>query len=152
MTEPEPERTGVEEDVPVELGEYLAAGLELHARIIEEAGKPGVDIIFEPTIRDREIPEGIAEFNRVIESLCRTTVVNFPDSRTLARFYREVKKDGEQNRCWYRITVTAQVGADDTITQHIADVIDPALLRADPHVRFRARQLRGMIQRGMGEE
>ena len=150
MTEPEPSRE--QEIFPGEGDEYLVGGIELHARIVEQAGKPGVDFICEPTIRDREIPEGITEYNQAIEEMCRETVANFPDPRSLARFYREVKKDGSWNRCWYRVTVTARVGAEEQIKGHVSDVIDPALLRADPHVRFRARQLRAMLQRGMGEE
>ena len=150
MTEPEP--SGDQEVFQKEGDEYLAGGIELHARIVEVAGKPGVDFTFESTLRDREIPEGIAEYNQAIEEMCRETVANFPDPRSLARFYREVKKDGSRNRCWYRVTVTARVGDDEQIKGHVSDVIDPALLRADPHVRFRARQLRAMLQRGMGVE
>jgi hypothetical protein len=92
----------------------------------------------------------IAEYNQAIEEMCRETVANFPDSKSLARFYREVKKDGSRYRCWYRVTVTARVGADEQIKGHVSDAIDPAFLRADPHVRFRARHLRAMLQRGMG--
>jgi hypothetical protein len=112
----------------------------------------GVDLTFEPATRDREIPEEIAEYNQAIEEMCRETVVNFPDPGNLARFYREVKKDGSRNRCWYRITVTARIAADGQIKGQVSDVIDPALLRADPHVRFRARLLRAMLQRGLGKE
>ena len=150
MTEPEP---GVEREAFLMEGdEYLTGGIELHARIVEVAGKPGVDFTCEPTIHDREIPEGIAEYNQAIEEMCRATVVNFPDPRSLGRFYREVKKDGSRNRCWYRVTVTARVGADEQIKGRVTDEIDPAFVRADPHVRFRARQLRAMLQRGLGEE
>jgi hypothetical protein len=150
MTEPGP--SGEEEVFQREGDEYLAGGIKLHARIVEETGKPGVVFTFEPAIRDREIPEEIAEYNQAIEEMCRETVVNFPDPRSLARFYREVKKDGSRNRCWYRVTVTARIGAGGQIKGHVSDVIDPALLRADPHVRFRARQLQAMLQRGMGQE
>jgi len=150
MTEPEP--SGELEVFLKEGDEYLAGGIELHAWIVEEGGKPGVDFTCEPTVHDREIPEGIAEYNQAIEEMCRQTVANFPDPKSLARFYREVKKNGSRNRCWYRVTVTARVGADKQIRGHFSDVIDPALLRADPHVRFRARQLRAMLQRGMGKE
>jgi len=150
MTETVP--SGEKEEFQGDGDEYLVGGIELHARIVEEAGKPGVDFTCEPTICDREIPEGIAEYNQAIEEMCRETVVNFSDPRSLARFYREVKKDGSKNRCWYRVIVTARVGADKHIKGHISDVIDPAFLRADPHVRFRARQLRAMLQQGMGEE
>ena len=146
----EPEQSGGQDVSPGEGTEYLAGGIELHARIVEEAGKSGVDFTCEPTIRDREIPEEIEEYNQAIEEMCRETVANFPDSKSLARFYREVKKDGSRNRCWYRVTVTARVGADEQIKGHVSDAIDPAFLRADPHVRFRARQLRAMLQRGMG--
>lgn len=149
MTEPEP--SGEQEEFPMEGDECLAGGIELHARIVEEAGKPGVDFTCEPTIHDREIPAGIAEYNQVIENMCRMTVTNFSDSHSLGRFYREVKKDGSKNRCWYRITVTARVGADEQIKGRVSDVIDPALVRADPHVRFRARQLRAMLRRGLGK-
>jgi hypothetical protein len=148
----EPELSGKEEIFQAEGDEYLAGGIELHARIVEEAGKPGVDFTCEPSLSDREIPEEIAEYNQVIEEMCRETVVNFPDPRSLARFYREVKKDGSRNRCWYRVTVTARIGADGQIKGHVSDVIDPALLRADPHVRFRARQLRAMLQRAFSGE
>jgi hypothetical protein len=132
--------------------EYLAGGIELHARIVEVSGKPGVDFTCEPAVRDREIPEAIADYNQAIEEMCRETVINFPDIRSLARFYREVKKDGSRNRCWYRVTVTACIGADGQIKGHVSDVIDPGLLRADPHVRFRARQLRVMLQRAFSGE
>ena len=150
MTEPEP--SGEQEAFLMEGDEYLAGGIELHAQIVEEGGRPGVEFICEPSIHDREIPEGIAEYNQVIEEMCRATVTNFPNPQSLGRFYREVKKDGLKNRCWYRVTVTARVGADEQITGRVTDVIDPALVRADPHVRFRARQLRAMLQRGLGEE
>ena len=150
MTEPEP--TGMQDKFLMESDEYLAGGIELHARIVEEGGRPGVDFICEPAIHGREIPEGIAEYNQVIEDMCRATVTNFPNPQSLGRFYREVKKDGVKNRCWYRVTVTARVGPDEQIKGRISDVIDPALVRADPHVRFRARQLRAMLQRGLGEE
>jgi hypothetical protein len=150
MTGPWP--CGNEEVFQKESGEYLAGGIELHARIVEAGGKPGVDFTFESTIRDRKIPEEIAEYNLAIEEMCRETVINFPDPHSLARFYREVKKDGSRNRCWYRVTVTACIAANGQIKGHVADVIDPALLRADPHVRFRARQLRVMLQRAFGGE
>jgi hypothetical protein len=149
MTEPEP--ANEQEEFVMDGDEYLAGGIEIHALCVEEGGRPGVDFTCEPTIHDREIPEGIAEYNQVIEEMCRATVTNFTDPRSLGRFYREVKKDGLKNRCWYRVTVTARVGAGEQITGRVSDVIDPALARADPHVRFRARQLRAMLQRGMGK-
>ena len=150
MTEPEP--NAEPEACLMEGDEYLTGGIELHAQIVEEGGRPGVEFICEPTIHDREIPEGIAEFNQAIEEMCRATVTNFSNPQSLGRFYREVKKDGVKNRCWYRVTVTARVGAGDKISGRVTDTIDPALVRADPHVRFRARQLRAMLQRGLGEE
>jgi hypothetical protein len=150
MTEPEPAE---EQEVCLKEGdEYLAGGIELYAQIVEEGGRPGVEFFCEPTIRDREIPEGIAAYNQAIEEMCRATVTNFPDPQSLGRFYREVKKDGIRNRCWYRVTVSARVGAGDRISGHVTDTIDPALARADPHVRFRARQLRAMLQRSLSEE
>ena len=82
MTEPGP--SGEEEVFQREGDEYLAGGIELHARIVEEGGKPGVDFTCEPAIRDREIPEEIAEYNLAIEEMCRETVINFPDPRSLA--------------------------------------------------------------------
>jgi hypothetical protein len=150
MTGPGP--NGEEEVFQSEGLEYLAGGIELHARIVEVRGKPGVDFTCEPAIRDREIPEEVAEYNQAIEEMCRETVVNFSDSRSLARFYREVKKDGSRNRCWYRVTVTARIGTEGQIKGHVTDVIDPSLLQADPHVRFRARQLRAMLQRAFSGE
>ena len=84
--------------------------------------------------------------------MCRATVTNFTDPRRLWLFYREVKKDGLKNRCWYHVTVTARVGADEQIKARVTDVIDPALARADPHIKFRARQLRGMLMKGMEGE
>jgi hypothetical protein len=150
MTEPEPAE---EQEVCLKEGdEYLAGGIELHALIVEEGGRPGVEFICEPVVHDREIPKGVAEYNQAIEEMCRATVTNFPNPQSLGRFYREVKKDGLKNRCWYRVTVSARVSAGDKITGRVTDVIDPALVRADPHVRFRARQLRAMLQRGFGEE
>lgn len=150
MTEPEPAE---EQEVCLKEGdEYLAGGIELHALIVEEGGRPGVEFICEPVVHDREIPEGVAEYNQAIEEMCRATVTNFPNPQSLGRFYREVKKDGLKNRCWYRVTVSARVGAGDKITGRVTDVIDPALIRADPHVRFRARQLRAILQRGLAEE
>jgi hypothetical protein len=150
MTEPEPAEG--QEACLEEGDEYLAGGIELHARIVEEGGRPGVEFTCEPAIHGREIPEGIEEYNRAIEEMCRATVTNFPNPQSLGRFYREVKKDGSKNRCWYRVTVIARVGAGDQITGQVTDTIDPALARADPHVRFRARQLRAMLQRSLGEE
>ncbi|MFA4850602.1 MAG: hypothetical protein WC626_12825 [Methanoregula sp.] len=150
MTEPEPAE---EQEVCLKEGdEYLVGGIELHALIVEEGGRPGVEFICEPVVHDREIPEGVAEYNQAIEEMCRATVTNFPNPQSLGRFYREVKKDGLKNRCWYRVIVTARVGAGDKITGRVTDVIDPALVRADPHVRFRARQLRAMLQRSLAEE
>ena len=119
---------------------------------MEVAGRPGVDFTCEPASHDREVPVEIAEYNRAIENMCRATVANFPDPRNLARFYREVKKDGSRNRCWYRVTVTGHVAADEQIKGRVSDVIDPAFVRADLHVKFRAKQLRAMLQRGLGEE
>ena len=147
-----PEANGEQEAGMTEGDEYFAGGIGVYARTVEEGGRPGVDFICEPVIHDREIPEGIAEFNRTLEEMCRATVTNFPNPQTIGRFYREVKKDGLRNRCWYRITVTARVGAGEKITGKVTDEIDPALVRADPHVRFRARQLRAMLMRVMGEE
>ncbi len=141
-----------EEEFVMEEGEYLAGGIEIHARIVEEGGKPGVDFLCEPTIHDREIPEGIAEFNEAIEEMCRATVTNFPDARTLGRFYREVRKDGLRDRCWYRIVVTARVGADEKVSGRVADAIDSGFIKADPHVRFRARKLRAMLHRALSEK
>lgn len=46
--------------------------------------------------------------------------------------------------------MTSRVGADDQIKGRLSDVIDPALVRADLHVKFRVRQLRAMLQRGLG--
>ena len=150
MTGPEPNEEQV--TFPINSDGYLAGGIELHARIVEVAGRPGVDFICEPAIHDREVPDEIAEYNRAIENMCRATVANFPDPRNLARFYREVKKDGSRNRCWYRVTVTGHVTAEEEIKARVSDVIDPAFLRADPHVKFRAKQLRAMLQRGLAEE
>ena len=154
MTEPEPdeEQNQEPEECVMEGGAYLAGGVEMHARIVEEGGRPGVDFSFLPTVNDREIPEVVAEYNQVIERMCRETVTKFPDPRTLGRFYREVKKDGFNSRCWYKIIVTATVGPHDEIQAHVSDVIDPGLLRADPHVRFRARQLKAFLQRSMKRE
>jgi hypothetical protein len=140
-----------EEAARMDGDEFPVGGIEVYARIVEEAGKPGVDFTCGPVIHDREIPEGIAEYNRAIEEMCRATVMKFTDPRSLGRFYREVKKDGVRNRCWYRVTVTARVGAGGQITGRVTDAIDPALVRADPPVKFRARQLRAMLQRGMGD-
>jgi hypothetical protein len=139
------------EEFPEHEGEYLAGGIELHARCVEEGGRPGIDFTCEPVVHDQEIPEAVSEFNQAIEEMCRATVTNFPNPQTLARFYREVKKNGLRNRCWYRVAVTARVGADEKIRGSVTDQIDPALARADPHVRFRARQLRAMLQRSLGE-
>ena len=149
MTEPD-EPAGGQEEFPIEEGEYLVGGIEIHARCVEQGGRPGVDFLCEPSIHDREIPEGIAEYNQALEEMCRETVTNFPDPATLGRFYREVKKDGVRDRCWYRVTVTARVGADGQVLARVSDDLDPALLRADPHVRFRARKLRAMLLRGAG--
>ena len=152
MTDLTPGPTGEQEDLLLEEGEYLTGGIEIHARIVEEGGRPGVDFLCLPTIHDREIPEAITEFNGAIEQMCRATVTNFPDPRTLGRFYKEVKKDGTGDRCWYRIVVTAKVGPDEKISGRIVDAIDPALIRADPHVRFRVRKLRAMLQRSLTED
>jgi hypothetical protein len=158
MTEQEPGNTngtepGAEQEAPMKEGEeYFAGGIEVHARTVEEGGRPGVDFICEPVFPDRELPESIREFNQVLEEMCRATVTNFPNPQTLGRFYREVKKDGLRDRCWYRITVMAKVGAGEEITAKVTDEIDQAFIRADPHVRFRARQLRAMLMRGMGQE
>jgi hypothetical protein len=103
MTEQEP--GGKHEAIMKEGDEYFAGGIELYAVTVEENGRPGIDFICEPVTRDREIPESIVEFNQVLEEMCRSTVTNFPNPQTLGRFYREVKKDGPGNRCWYRITV-----------------------------------------------
>ncbi len=150
MTEPElPEE---QQEFVMEAGEYLAGGIEIHAICVEAGGRPGIDFTCEPTIHDRKIPDSIAEFNQVIEEMCRATVTNFTDPRRLGLFYREVKKDGLKNRCWYRVTVTARVGADEQIKARVTDLIDPALARADPHIKFRARQLRGMLMKGMEGE
>lgn len=148
----EPEATQDPEEFLAEGDEYLAGGIELHALIVEEGGRPGVEFICEPVVHDREIPEGVAEYNQAIEEMCRATVTNFPNPQSLGRFYREVKKDGLKNRCWYRVTVSARVGAGDRITGRVTDTIDPALVRADPHVRFWARQLRAMLQRSLTGE
>ena len=127
--------------------EFLLGGIELHARIVQEDNKPGMDFIYEPIVRDLEIPVGIAEFSQLIEKMCSQTVENFPDPMRRGRFYREVKKDGARNRCWYRITVTSRFDADEQIKERISDTIDPAFIRADPHVKFRAKQLRAMLLR-----
>jgi hypothetical protein len=148
MTEPKAETQP--EAVMKEGDEYFAGGIELYAVTVEENGRPGIDFICEPVGRDREIPESIKEFNHVLEEMCRSTVTNFPNPQTLGRFFREVRKDKMGNKCWYRVTVMARVGAGDAITARVTDEIDQALIRADPHVRFRARQLRAMLMRGMG--
>ena len=63
MAEPEP--VNEQEAVMNEGDEYLAGGIEIYAVTVEENGRPGIDFICEPVIRDREIPESIVEFNRV---------------------------------------------------------------------------------------
>ena len=45
------------------------------------------------------------------------------------------------------VTVTTRIGANGQIKGHVSDIIDPALLCADPHVRFRA-----MLQRAFSGE
>ena len=132
--------------------EFLLGGIELHARIVQQDNKPGIDFIYEPIVRDLEIPDEIAEFSQLMEKMCRQTVANFPDLMRLGRFYREVKKDGARNRCWYRITVTSRFDANEQSKERISDTIDPAFIRADPHVKFRAKQFRAMLLRGLKEE
>ncbi len=151
MTEPEPDQEQNEEpeDVVMVGDAFLAGGVEIHARIVEEAGRPGVDFSFLPTVHDREVPAIVAEYNEVIEWMARETITKFPSPMALGRFYREVKKDGLRSRCWYRVIVTATMGPDDAIIAKVPDEIDPGLLRADPHVRYRARMLRGMLGKGM---
>jgi len=95
--------------------EFLIGGIELPARIVQEGNKPGVDFIYEPIVRDLEIPAEVAEFSQLMEKMCRQTVENFPDSLIRGRFYREVMKDGARNRCWYRITVTGRFDAYEQI-------------------------------------
>jgi len=67
---------------------------------------------------------------------------------------RTILPGGEEGRLTEPVLVPCYrdrpVGADEQIKGHVSDAIDPAFLRADPHVRFRARQLRAMLQRGMG--
>lgn len=132
--------------------EYHAGGIEIYAYIVEQGGRPGVDFSCEPVVKDRELPAGVAEYNQVIEEFCRETVTRFPDPQTVGRFYHEVKKDGARSRCWYRIVVRARIDSEGKIVTQISDLIDPGLVKADPHVRFRARQLRGMLQRGLRSE
>jgi hypothetical protein len=95
--------------------EFLIGGIELPARIVQEGNKPKVDFIYEPIVRDLEIPAEVAEFSQIIEKMCRQTVANFPDPMRRGRFYREVMKDGARNRCWYRITVTSRFDAYEQI-------------------------------------
>ena len=58
--EPEPV---IEQEAGMKEGdEYLAGGIELYAVTVEENGRPGIDFICEPVIRDREIP---AEYHGV---------------------------------------------------------------------------------------
>jgi len=146
------EVTGEEEKWPMEGDEFLIGGIELHARIVQIDNKPGVDFTYEPIVRDLEIPAEVAKLSQLMEKMCRQTVENFPDPMRLGRFYREVKKDGARNRCWYRITVTSRFDANEQSKERISDTIDPALIRADPHVKFRAKQLRAMLLRGLKEE
>ena len=55
MTGPEPNEEQV--TFPIKSDEYLAGGIELHARIVEVAGRPGVDFTCEPASHDREVPD-----------------------------------------------------------------------------------------------
>jgi hypothetical protein len=83
MIEPEPgEEPGA---LPIEDNKYLAGGIELHARIVEVAGKPGVDFTFEPAIHDREIPLEIEEYNQAIEDNVQRwlRISPTPESRTI---------------------------------------------------------------------
>jgi len=146
------EATGEEAKWLMEGDEFLLGGIEVHARIVQKDNKPGVDFTYEPIVCDLEIPAEVVEFSQLMEKMCRQTVENFPDPLRRGRFYREVKKDGARNRCWYRITVTSRFGADEQIKERISDTIDPAFIRADPHVKFRAKQLRAMLMRCLKEE
>ena len=79
----EPEATQDPEEFLAEGDEYLAGGIELHALIVEEGGRPGVEFICEPVVHDLEIPEGVAEYNQAIEEMCRATVTNFSNPLSL---------------------------------------------------------------------
>lgn len=148
MTEPEP---GEPEDYLMEGDEYLIGGIELHAQIVQEDVKPKITFTFRPTTHDREIPGWIAEFNTVLEEICRVTVAAFPDPDYFSRFYSVLKKDGLTDRCWYWLKVTARPSDDDRVHDRISDAIDPDLLRADPHVTYRAKKARAMVKRSMRE-
>ena len=44
---------------------------------MQEGNKPGVDFIYEPIVRDLEIPAEVAEFSQLMEKMCRQTGKRF---------------------------------------------------------------------------
>jgi hypothetical protein len=131
--------------------DYLPGGVELHARIVDRDGKPEIVLSFLSVTTKQEICGDSENLDREIEDFCRMYVAKYHDLKAFCRFYIELKKARDEDRCWYRIMVTAREEADGTITTRISDTVDPAFIRADPHVKFRARKVKALLQQGLIE-
>jgi hypothetical protein len=144
-----PEPTEEQDGCIIEGETLLMAGIEVHAHIRQEDGRPRIIFTYLPTVHDREIPEDILEINMILETICRKTITLFSCTLDITRFYFAAKKDGENSRCWYRIKINAGIGANDREEFRISDTIDPDFVQADPHVVHRAKKARAMIIRAL---
>jgi len=149
MTEPEDE-PDVPEEFLLEDGEVILAGIELHAHIVQENGHPKIIFTYLPAVQGRKLPEEMIELNSMFEMVCRKTIEVFPQAG-FGRFYTVLKRNGESDRCWYRIKVSFRDDEQDVTHEEITDWIDPELLLADPHVAHRGKKAKAMIRRVMKE-
>lgn len=94
---PDPDKEA-EEDIPMEGDGCLFSGIEVHVRIVDRDGRPGIDFPYRPAAGDRKIPEEFLEFNQFIEEGCRLFSGRFPDVMGITRFLRAVEKDGDRDR------------------------------------------------------
>lgn len=52
---PDPDKEA-EEDIPMEGDGCLFSGIEVHVRMVNRAGRPGIDFPYRPAAGDRKIP------------------------------------------------------------------------------------------------
>ena len=145
---PEPEPEPEEPDFPREGDEPMIGGIELHARIVQNGANQKIHFTYLPIVRDREVPGAMTEYNAILEELCTKIITAFPDNG-YARFHTALRKSGGADWCWYWIRITLREDEKGVTHDRITDWIDPELLRADPHVAFRAKKAKAILKRVM---
>ena len=127
---------------PMEGGEYVLGGVELHSGIVDLEGRQEIKLTYLSAVTKQEITEEGENLDYEIMKGCRASIGNFHDLLSSTRFSHAARKDAGRDRCWYRIMVTARPGPDGGLITRVTDTIDPAFVLADHHVKFRAKKFR----------